>query len=100
MNDFTDYEKNVIVSLLIQIMEADNIIHPSEQLFLDKVIKLIAFDVLNYCATDFKTCVACVNLMEPIKKETVHKLLVGMAEADGDVDVREMDIINKVAIRA
>lgn len=96
MNDYTDYEKNIIISLLIQIMEADNIIHPLEQQYLEKVVKQIAFNPLNYCATDLHTCAICVNSMTPNKKEEVQKLLLGMAEADGDYDPREKSVIEQI----
>ena len=41
MNIFTEYEKAVIISLMKMIMEADAIIHPLEEEYLNSVLERI-----------------------------------------------------------
>lgn len=99
MNIFTEYEKTVIISLMKMVMEADFIIHPLEEEYLNSVLKKIEVsgDLLCcYSPMELQPCIVCVRAMNKKKKEYVYKIMKEMSEADGNVDPRELDLINKI----
>lgn len=98
MIEFTACEKNAIIALLIEIMQADTIIHPAEEEYLESKIKELSFDIKTYNPIDFTTCVMCVKNMTSVQRATVHNILVGMAEADGFVDPREIELIKQLSL--
>lgn len=100
MSIFTEYEKTVIISLMKMIMEADAIIHPLEEEYLNSVLKGldVSSDFLSrYSPADFQSCVICLKAMDNKKKDYVNKLMGEMSEADGYVDPREKELINKIS---
>lgn len=101
MDIFTEYEKTVVVSLMKMIMEADEIIHPQEEEYLNSVLERIevSSDFLwRYSPADLQSCIICLKAMDSTKKEFVNKLMVEMSEADGYVDPRETELIRKISM--
>ena len=97
--NFSDNEKYAILTILSLIMEADTIIHPKEVEFMDEIMKLLNIKVydLDHMDTDdlhlWKTTIKAMPLN---KQQTAKKLFHAMAEVDGNVDPREIEIINKI----
>lgn len=101
MNTFTEYEKTVIISLMKLIMQADGIIHPLEEEFLNSVLQAIDItdDFLNrYSPADLQSCITNLRTMDEDKKDYVQKLMQQMSEADGYVDPREQELIQKISM--
>ena len=101
MNIFTEYEKTVIISLMKMIMEADFIIHPLEEEYLNSVLKRIEVSsdfLCRYSPADLQSCIICLKTMDDEKKVFVNKLMEEMSEADGYVEYREQEFIRKISI--
>lgn len=101
MNIFTEYEKTVIISLMKLIMEADAVIHPLEEEYLNYVLERIDVSgdfLCRYSPTDIQSCIICLKAMDNQKKDIVNKLMEEMSEADGYVDPRELELIRKISI--
>lgn len=101
MNIFTEYEKNVIISLMKMIMEADTIIHPLEEEYLNSVLERInvSSDFLSrFSPVNLHSCIICLKAMNSRKKALVNTLMKEMSEADGYVDYRELELIHKMSL--
>ena len=83
------------------IMEADAIIHPQEEEYLNSVLEKIKVSsefLCRYSPADLQSCIICLKAMDNTKKEFVNKLMVEMSEADGYVDPRETELIHRIAM--
>lgn len=99
MLEYTDQEKNIIINLLTNIMEADSVIHPNEVEFMNSVMSSINYTIQNLDyghGKDFYQNKRLFQLMEPAKQQEVKRLLVHMAECDGFVDKREQELIDNL----
>lgn len=102
MNIFTEYEKTVIISLMKMLMEADAIIHPLEEEYLNSVLERIEVtsdSLCRYSPVDLQSCIICLKTMDDEKKVFVNKLMEEMSEADGYVDYRELELIHKISLK-
>lgn len=97
MTEFTQYEKQVVVSILIAIMEADGIIDPHETAFLDEVLDDFGFteqDMDSIAEFDFTMTAGEFAKFTDVKKERARELFIAMAKCDGYADPRELKIIS------
>ena len=80
-------------------MEADGVIHRSEEVFLDNAFKHIDVTRETLCFLERKDADECIQDfidMSLEKRNYAKQLFVQMAECDGFVDPRELDIITKL----
>ncbi len=97
--EFTDNEKYAIIAILTSIMEADTIIHSKEIEFMDEMMEKLDIHVndLDHMEINdlnlFKTNILAMSLN---KQQIVKDWFQTMAEIDGNVDSREMDVINQI----
>ena len=95
---FNSTEQKIIVAILIAIMEADSVIMPVETKFLDSVIEsfnmsLVDLDQID--EIDINIAYKLFGKFESSKKEAARELFKKMAECDGFIDPRELQILMK-----
>lgn len=99
MSNLTISEKRIIFRILNLIMKADFVINPAEVEYLDKIFNLFE---LNLSEFDHMENVELEELTKGYSqfptetKEYAKRLFVEMAEIDGFVDPREIDVINSI----
>ena len=99
MIQLTRIEKFAIVTILSQIMNADGIIHPKEEEYMDMVyaeLGITISDMEDMANMDDIQAKYVVNEMQEEKRQYVQTLFVSMAEADGYIHPKETEIINKI----
>jgi uncharacterized tellurite resistance protein B-like protein len=99
MLTYTDEEKNTIINLLTNVMEADSVIHPNEIEFMNSVMSSLNYTILNLDYGHEKDFFLNKNLfhkMDAEKQLEVKNLLIGMAECDGFIDKREQELIDNI----
>ncbi len=94
---FTEEEKRTIVSILILIMEADNVIHSKEVEYINEVfddfgLSSAEFDHMEMI--DFNLLKQQFDNMTATKKRKAKEMFLKMAGVDGFVDYREQQIID------
>lgn len=97
MQEYTIKEKSAIINLLSLIMEADKIIHPKEVEFMNDMMEKLHVTIADIDKMDNKDIESNKDIyerMSPIKKVEAMQMFKRMAEVDGNVDPREMEIIN------
>ena len=102
MIQLTRIEKFAIVTILSQIMNADGLVHPKEEEYMDKVyaeLGLTISDMENMVNMDDIQAKSVVNEMLEEKKQYAQSLFVSMAEADGFIHPKETEIINQIWTR-
>lgn len=92
-------EKRIIFRILNLIMKADCIINPAEVEYLDKIfdsfqMELSEFDHME--DVELEELINGFSFFSDETKEYAKKLFLEMAECDGYVDPREMDVINSI----
>ncbi len=97
MNRFAKIEKYAIIKVLSHIMRADGIIHPKEEEYMDKTYSdfSITIDDLEEISNidDIQTKLIISRMIEE-KKTIAKNLFIGMAESDGTIHDKEIEIIN------
>lgn len=99
MKSITAKEKYAIVNILSQIMKADGIIHPKEEEYMDKVygeLGITINDLEDAANIDDIQAQLIIDEMSDDNKDYAHTLFIGMAESDGFVHPKEIDIINQL----
>ena len=99
MIQLTRIEKFAIVTILSQIMNADGLVHPKEEEYMDKVyaeLCLTISDMEDMVNMDDIQAKSVVNEMLEEKKQYAQSLFVSMAEADGYIHPKETEIINQI----
>ncbi len=99
MIQLTRIEKFAIVTILSQIMNADGLVHPKEEEYMDKVyaeLGLTISDMEDMVNMDDIQAKSVVNEMLEEKKQYAQSLFVSMAEADGFIHPKETEIINHI----
>ena len=99
MIQLTIIEKFAIVTILSQIMNADGIIHPKEEKYMDKVyaeLGITISDIEDMANMDDIQAKVVINEMSDDKKQYAQSLFVSMAEADGYIHPNETEIINHI----
>lgn len=92
-------EKRVIFRILNLIMKADCVINPAEVEYLDKIfdsfqMELSEFDHME--DVELEELINSFSLFPAETKKYAKKLFMEMAECDGFVDPREIDVINTI----
>ena len=99
IQQFTLNEKLAVVSVLSQIMNADGIIHPKEEEYMDKVYREFGItieDIELLANMDDIQAYNILNEMSELKREYARSLFVEMAESDGYFHPKESAIIDQV----
>ena len=99
MTQLTIIEKFAIVTILSQIMNADGIIHPKEEEYMDKVfveLGITISDMEDMTNMDNIQAKSVINAMQDEKKQYAQFLFISMAEADGFIHPKETEIINQI----
>lgn len=101
MTQLTVIEKFAIVTILSQIMNADGIIHPKEEEYMDRVyaeLGITISDMEDIANIDDIQARFVINEMQEDKKQYAQSLFVSMAEADGYVHPLETEVLNRIWI--
>ena len=101
MNTFTTIEKYAIIKVLSHIMKADGIIHPKEEEYMDQTygdLSITITDLEDISNIDDIQTKLIISGMSDDNKNIAQALFVGMAEADGVIHPKEMEIINQIFI--
>ena len=101
MKQFTSNQKYAILSILSQVMNADGIIHPKEEEFMDKIYAefgITISDMEDITNIDTIQAKSVINAMLDEKKQYAQLLFISMAKADGYIHPSEAEIIDKVWI--
>lgn len=101
MNNFTTIEKYAIIKVLSHIMKADGIIHPKEEIYMDKTysdFSITINDIEDISNIDDIQTKLIISGMTDENKILAKVLFVGMAEADGTIHPKETEIINQFFI--
>ena len=99
MQNYTLSEKYAIVNILSAIMEADTIIHPKEIEYMNNIMEslhIVVSDLDHMEMRDFNLNKLIIQSMSKEKRIEVISLFKQMAECDGYIDPREIDIINSI----
>lgn len=99
MKQFTTIERFAIVTILSQIINADGIIHPMEEEYMDKVyaeLGIMISDMEDITNMDFVQAKSVINAMLDEKKQYAQLLFVSMARSDGYIHHLESEIINNL----
>ena len=99
MPNFTLAEKRIVYQILTLIMKADFILNPDEVEYLDRVFNEFEMDVNEFDHMEEVTIEELSSDFSKFtgkKKEFAKKLFLEMAECDGYVDPREVEVINKI----
>ena len=99
MVNLTLSEKRIIFRILNLIMKADFVINPAEVEYLDNIfntfqLELNEFDHME--DVELEELINGFSLFSTETKEYAKRLFLEMAECDGYVDPREMDVINSI----
>ena len=92
-------EKFAIIAILTEIMKADGIIHPKEEEYMNGIYKYFGVtiidleDIRNMDGVQAKTI---LDGMADEKRKYVRSIFLKMAECDGYVHPKEMQIINNL----
>ncbi len=102
MTQLTNIEKFAIVTVLLQIMKADGIIHPKEEEFVDRVfadLGITISDMEDIANMDDIQAKVVINEMQDEKRQYVLSLFVSMAKADGYIHPKETEIMDQLRIK-
>lgn len=99
MVNLTLLEKRIIFRILNLIMKADFIINPAEVEYVDKIfdsfqLELSEFDHME--DIELEELITGFSFFSNETKEYAKKLFMEMAECDGYVDPREMELIQTI----
>lgn len=101
MNNFTTIEKYAIIKVLSHIMKADGIIHPKEEIYMDKTysdFSITINDIEDISNIDDIQTKLIISGMTDENKILSKVLFVGMVEADGIIHPKETETINQFFI--
>ena len=100
--NFKPYEKYVILYILSKIMKADGIINPKEQEYMNRMYEqwgITIQEISIIMDLDLNSCVHIYSEMSADKKKTARQYFEEMAEADGFVDPRELNVIRSLTLK-
>lgn len=99
MQDYTLTEKYAIINILSTIMEADTVIHPKEIEYMNSImekLQIVVSDLDHLEIKDFMLDKQIIREMTSNKRLEAMDIFRRMAEVDGYVDSREIDVINSI----
>lgn len=92
-------EKYAILAILSEIMRADGIIHPKEEEYINNIYKVFGVTINDLEDIDNMDCVRAKAILDGMTDNTrkyVRSLFLEMAECDGYVHIKEIQIINSI----
>ena len=95
---FTSTEKYAIVYILNQLMKADGIIDPNEQVYLENIyeeLNITIIDLSYVLDYNFDISKQIIAAMPDDKKTKALTYFNTMAQCDGFIDDRETSMINQ-----
>jgi uncharacterized tellurite resistance protein B-like protein len=99
MKEYTLTEKYAIINILSAIMEADTIIHPKEIEYMNNImqrLQIVVSDLDHMEIRDFALEKQVIKSMDIEKQQEAIALFHEMAEIDGFVDPRELELISSI----
>jgi uncharacterized tellurite resistance protein B-like protein len=99
MNNLSIREKKIIIAILIEIMDADGVVHPNETAYLDSVIKTFGLDLNDLDCIDEWDYTLVKHEFKSFaddKKQSAINMFLEMAKCDGYADPRELEIIESL----
>lgn len=99
MNNYTLNQKYAIISILTQIMEADAVIHPNEIEYMDSIYHQLMITAQDLELMDHLEPTICLQIVQNMPNEqkcNAINFFHTMMAIDGDVDPREVAIINSL----
>lgn len=99
MMKYSKLERYAIIKTLWDIMNADSIIHPNEEEFINRIYNEyeISIDEIGDISNiDILQARIIINGMAEYKKEKARFLCLCMAGADGYIHPKEVDVINEI----
>lgn len=100
-SEFTSKEKQVIYSLLIRVMDADEVRKDEERTFLEgmkKALKMTEEDIKISMDLSLEECKECLAMFNDSKRKEVKRLLVQMANADRAFVIQEAKFIESLKL--
>ena len=94
MEKYTVEERRTILYVLTEVMLADEILHPSEQDFFDKIFSEINAVVADMEHIDSDYALSVFHGMSEEKQTRLRQSLFDMAMADGVLDSREQKVLD------
>lgn len=99
LKKFSKTEQFAIVSVLILIMEADGVIEPNEEKFLNLILStfnITESELEIISSYNFNQCQEILSGMGTNELIYAKSIFIEMAKCDGFADPRELDIINRI----
>lgn len=99
MNDLKTNERYAIVHILYLIMNADGIIHPKEEEYMNKAYVELGININDIEGIAIMNDIQAENIirnMSSSQKEYAQSLFISMAESDGYVHPQEAAIIEQL----
>ena len=97
MHIYTKKQKYAIAYILMQIIEADTIIHDKEIEYMNSILKQFAFttqDVEYIEELELSYCMDIVKEMQQEQKNAAIEMFRTMISIDGRIDPREVAVID------
>ncbi len=94
---FTDQEKIAIVSLLIELANADNIIAYEEMITINLICQRLEVDHNSFVVGHGLKCEYAIEVLKTMsdeKKIELAKLMVELIDSDNNVDDTEIALLN------
>lgn len=99
MKELSTNEKYAIVSILYQIMNADGIVHPKEEEYMNKVYIELGINVNDICEITNMNYFQSQNIIKQMSsshRQYALSIFESMAESDGYVHPQESAIIEQL----
>ena len=99
MHIYTKKQKYAIAYILMQIIEADTIIHDKEIEYMNSILKQLAFttqDIEYLENLELSYCMDIVKDMQQEQKNEVIEMFRTMISIDGRIDPREVAVIENL----
>ena len=99
ISNLTISEKRIIFRILNLIMKADFVINPAEVEYLDKIFGMFELELNEFDHMEDVELEELIKGYSQFPKETkeyAKRLFMGMAECDGYIDPREIEVINSI----
>ena len=97
MVTYTTQEKYAVINILIQIIEADTIIHEKEIEYMNQILSELSItlrDIEYIEELDTSHCINIVKNMAQDKKDYAVNMFRTMISIDNRIDPRELAVIN------
>ena len=99
MNNFTTIEKYAIIKALTHIMNADGVIHPKEEEYMNQIYNKFSItinDLEDISNIDDIQTKNIINGLSKGNKNKAEMLFIRMAEIDGFIHPKELEIISQI----